>query len=258
MGDRITEAIQQVFFYIMNPAAGLLQGDQHSILVRVKRDSQAVVFGQGATKVFRSPQGILSKQFTTLIVEQGSRLEYMPEVVIPFAESCLVSRTNLHISSKASAIFWEITAPGRVARRERFAYNLLDQQTNIFLDRDLIYSDRFRLEPAMVPTSLQTWNSSLGLMHGYTHMGTFWVIDPNLKKVMLELVQRNTEDGLGFLEQLAERYNILISGTEICKQAYCFRALGNTAESIQEGFKEIWKTLRLRLYNEPEWPWRKF
>jgi len=247
-----------VFFYIMNPAAGLLQGDQHSILVRVKHDSKAVVFGQGATKVFRSPQGILSKQFTTLIVEDGARLEYMPEVVIPFAESCLFSRTNIQISSKASALFWEITAPGRVARRELFNYNLLDQQTNIFFDRELIFSDRFRLEPSIVPTFLKTWNSPLGLMDGYTHTGTFWAIDPNLEKVMLELVQRNTEDENGFLEHMAERYNILIAGTAICKQAYCFRALGNSAETILEGFKEIWKILRLKLYNEPEWPWRKF
>ena len=247
-----------VSFYIMNPAAGLLQGDQHSILVRVKHDAQAVVFGQGATKVFRSPQGVISRVFTTLKVEQGARLEYMPEVVIPFAESCLFSRTNLHISSKASAIFWEITAPGRVARHELFDYNLLDQQTNIFLDRELIFSDRFMLEPPMVPIFLKTWNRQLGLMHGYTHMGTFWALDPNLEKVMLKLVQRNTEDENGFLEHLAERYNILIAGTAICRQAYCFRALGHSAETIQEGFKEIWRILRLRLYNEPEWPWRKF
>lgn len=247
-----------VFFYIMNPAAGLLQGDRHSISVRIKPDAQAVVFGQGATKVFRSPQRILSKQFTTLIVEQGARLEYMPEVVIPFAESCLFSRTNLQISSKAAAFFWEITAPGRAARQELFNYNLLDQQTNIFLDRELIFSDRFLLEPSEVPIHLKTWNSPLGLMHGYTHMGTFWVIDPNLEKVMLELVQRNREDENGFMEHMAERYNILIAGTAICKQAYCFRALGNSAENIQEGFKEIWRILRWRLYNEPEWPWRKF
>lgn len=252
----------EVSFYILNPAAGLLQGDQHSILLRVKRDSKAVVFGQGATKVFRSPQGILSKQFITLIVEQGARLEYMPEVVIPFAESCLFSRTNLQISSKASAIFWEITAPGRVARQELFDYKLLDQQTNIFLDGVLIFSDRFKLEPATVPTFLQTWHSPLGIMHRYTHMGTFWVIDPNLEQVMLELVQRNSEENSkeenGFLEHIIERYQILIAGTAICKQAYCFRALGNSAETIQEAFKEIWKTLRLRLYNEAEWPWRKF
>ncbi|GAB6174349.1 hypothetical protein JCM15765_38270 [Paradesulfitobacterium aromaticivorans] len=247
-----------VFFYIMNPAAGLLQGDQHSILVRVKQDSQAVVFGQGATKVFRSPQGILSRQFTTLIVEQGARLEYMPEVVIPFAEACLFSRMNLQISSEASAFFWEITAPGRAARQELFKYNLLDQQTHIFLDHELIFSDRFMLEPQKVPPYLQTWNSPLGVMHGYTHMGTFWAIDPNLQKLMIELLQRNTEDENGFLEHMAERYNILIAGTAICKQVYCFRALGHSAENIQEGFKEIWRILRLRLYNEPEWPWRKF
>ncbi|WP_088187809.1 urease accessory protein UreD [Desulfosporosinus sp. FKA] len=246
------------FFFIMNPAAGLLQGDQHSISVRVKMDAQAVVFGQGATKVFRSPQGNLSRQLTTLIVEKGARLEYMPEVVIPFAEACLFSRTNLWISSQASAFFWEITAPGRVARQELFKYNLLDQQTRIFLDGELICCDRFQLEPSKLPPFLHTWNSPLGPMHGYTHYGTFWVINQHLPLVMSELLQRHTEDEDGFLEQITERYKILIAGTEIKRQTYCFRALGHSAESIQEGFKEIWKLLRLRLFNEPEWPWRKF
>jgi len=247
-----------VFFYIMNPAAGLLQGDQHSILLHVKQDSKAVVFGQGATKVFRSPEGILSKQFITLRVDDGARLEYMPETVIPFAEACLLSRTNLHISNKASGIFWEITAPGRVARKELFAYHLLDQQTNIFLDRELIFSDRFKLEPATVPEFLKTWHKPLGILHGYTHMGTFWVIDPKLETVMLELVQRNTDHKNGFLDNLAEQFNILIAGTAIRQQAYCFRAMGYSAETIQDGFKELWKILRLRLYQETEWPWRKF
>ncbi|ODA39913.1 urease accessory protein UreD [Desulfosporosinus sp. BG] len=249
---------EEVFFYIMNPAAGLLQGDQHSILVRVKPDAQAVVFGQGATKVFRSPQGILSRQFTTLIVEDGARLEYMPEVIIPFAEACLYSRTNLQISSKASAFFWEIIAPGRVARQELFKYNLLDQQTNIFLDRELIFSDRFLLEPPKALPFLNTWCSPLGLMHGYSHMGTFWAIDPNLQKVILELLQRDNDIENSFMEHLAKRFNVLIAGSAICKHAYCFRALGNSAENIQESFKEIWTILRSRLYNEPEWPWRKY
>jgi len=247
-----------VFFYIMNPAAGLLQGDQHSILIRVKRDSQAVVFGQGATKVFRSPQRTLSKQFTTLVVEEGARLEYMPEVVIPFAEACLLSRTNLKISGSGSALFWEITAPGRAARGELFEYYLLDQQTNIYLDNDLIFSDRFMLEPSQVPAELKNWHNRLGMLHGYTHMGTFWAVDPKLQTVMLEMLERKAEAEDGFLEQLTDRHNILLAGTAICKQAYCFRALGNSAESIQEAFKELWKILRLRLYNETEWPWRKF
>jgi urease accessory protein len=247
-----------VFFYIMNPAAGLLQGDQHSVFLRIKPEAQAVVFGQGATKVFRSPQRVPSRQFTTIVVEQGARLEYMPEVVIPFAESCLFSRTNLQISSQAAAFFWEITAPGRAARDELFDYNLLDQQTNIFLDRELIFSDRFVLEPSKVPGLLNKWKGKLGLKHGYTHMGSFWAIDPYLQIIMLELLQRDNDDEIGFLEQIAERCKILLAGTAICKQVYCFRALGNSAENIQEAFKEIWKILRLKLYNEPEWPWRKF
>ncbi len=247
-----------VFFYIMNPAAGLLQGDRHSIFLRVRPNARAVVFGQGALKVFRSPLGLHSQQFTTLLVEQGGRLEYLPEVVIPFAESCLFSRTNLHISGKASALFWEITAPGRAARQELFAYQLIDQQTNIFLDQELIYSDRFKLEPQKIPKQLQTWNSRLGILYGYTHMGTFWVVDPKLPEVMPELLQRNTDDQDGLLGQLAKYHQILLAGTEIRQEAYCFRALGCSAESIQEGFKEIWRILRWQLYNEPEWSWRKF
>jgi urease accessory protein len=247
-----------VCFYIMNPAAGLLQGDQHNISVRVKSDAHAVIFGQGATKVFRAPQSNPSRQFTTLIVEPGARLEYMPEVVIPFAESCLFSRTNLLISSKSSAFLWEITAPGRVARQELFAYKSFDQQTNIWLDCELIYSDRFLLEPEKVPTYLQTWQQPLGMMHGYSHMGTFWVIEPKLESEMFILLRRQADEESCYLEQIAEQHKVLINGTALCKQAYCFRALAHSKENIQNVFRELWRVLRLRLYNEPDWPWRKY
>lgn len=244
--------------YIMNPAAGLLQGDRHSILVRVKSGSRGVILGQGATKVFRAPQAMLSRQYTTLVVEPGARLEYLPETVIPFAEACFLSRTNLLIAKEASAFFWEITAPGRAACKELFAYTLVDQQTNIFLEKELIYSDRFRLEPAAVPAELQTWHKPLGLLHGCSHMGTFWAIDPRLDPEMLYLLRRQTEEECGIIEQIAGRYKVLMSGTVCGNNVFCFRALGHSAETVQNAFKEVWKILRLRLYNEPEWPWRKY
>ncbi|CQR70294.1 Urease accessory protein UreD [Sporomusa ovata DSM 2662] len=249
---------QTVNFFIMNPAAGLLQGDQHSIYVHVKENAQAVIMGQGATKVFRSPKRNFSKQFTTICVEAGARLEYMPEVIIPFAESCLLSRTNILVSSQASVLFWEINAPGRLARQERFAYSKLDQQTNIYIDRELIFSDRFVLEPAIVPTELQSWNNPLGLVHGYTHTGTFWVINPNAEQELGYVLQRNMEAEEGYLEKIANKYGVLLAGTKLTKAAYCFRALGHNADNIQEAFKELWQIFRQRLFNQTAWPWRKY
>lgn len=246
-----------VCFYIMNPAAGLLQGDRHAISIRVKRGAQAVILGQGATKIFRSPQGERSEQFTTLIVEQGARLEYMPEAVIPFAESCFFSRTNVLLDRGAAAFLWEITAPGRSARQERFAYTLFDQQTNMYLDRKLIGSDRFLLEPGKTPACLRTWSDPLGFLHGYSHMGTFWAANPRLEAEITQL-RRDREEEPGILGQIARDNAVLLAGTALCSQAYCFRALGNSAEDIQNAFKELWRLLRQRLYNEPAWPWRKY
>jgi len=247
-----------VCFYIMNPAAGLLQGDQHSICIRVKSGAHAVILGQGATKVFRAPQSRAAKQFTTLIVEPEARLEYMPEVVIPFAQSCLFSRTNILIANNATAFLWEITAPGRVARDELFAYTSIDQQTNIHLNQELIYSDRFLLEPGKVPPGLQNWWQPLGLMHGYSHMGTFWAVHPQIQSQIDILLGRHTEEASCYIEQLAKKHHIIMNGTALANQAYCFRALGNSTESIQNAFKELWRILRLQLYHEPQWPWRKY
>ncbi|QDR81729.1 urease accessory protein UreD [Sporomusa termitida] len=247
-----------VSFFIMNPAAGLLQGDQHRIYLCVKAGAQAVVLGQGATKVFRSPRRKFSRQFTTIRVEAGARLEYLPEVVIPFAESCLFSRTNILVASQASALFWEINAPGRVARQELFAYHKLDQQTNVYIDRELIGSDRFVLAPASIPAELQSWRKPLGLLHGYTHTGTFWTIDPNAEQALGQVLQRNTEAEAGYLEQLAGRCGVLLAGTKLTGQAYCFRALGPSADNIQAAFKELWQFFRNRLFNQPAWPWRKY
>lgn len=246
-----------VSFFIMNPAAGLLQGDQHNICMHVKENAQAVVMGQGAAKVFRSPGGKVAKQFTAITVEKGAKLEYLPEVVIPFAESCLFSRTNVLVSREASALFWEINAAGRSARGELYAYNKLDQQTNIYIDRELIFTDRFVLEPSVVPPELQSWRRPLGPVHGHTHTGTFWVVDPKAEREIDPVIQRNRENAGGYIEETAKKYGLLLAGTKLTGQAYCFRALGDSAENIQGAFKELWQLFRQQLFDQPAWPWRK-
>lgn len=246
------------FFYILNPAAGLLAGDRHDIFVRVKNKAHAVIFGQGATKVFRAPEYNSSRQFTTINVEDDARLEYMPEVIIPYAEASFVGRTNLFLTKRASAFLWEITAPGRVARGEEYQYSLFDQCTNIYLERELIYSDRFVMEPKSIPARLKTWRNRLGLLHGFSHTGTFWAIHPKLNQTSMRLLCRNTEETTCFMEELAAKHGILLAGTALLPQAYCFRALGNSTEDIQEAFKKLWGILREEICQESEWPWRKY
>jgi len=65
-------------------------------------------------------------------------------------------------------------------------------------------------------------------------------------------VQRNTGAEEGFLE------NVLLAGTKLTPEAYCFRALGRNADNIQAAFKELWQISRKHLFNQTAWPWRKY
>ncbi|MBP2659529.1 MAG: ureD [Firmicutes bacterium] len=85
------------------------------------------------------------------------------------------------------------------------------------------------LEPSIVPNELQSWNNPLGLVHDYTHTGTFWIINPNAEQEIGYMLQRNTEAEEGYLEKIANRYGVLLAGTKLTKEAYCFRALGRNA-----------------------------
>lgn len=151
--DRLGDGSAELIVQGVGP--GYLPGDRLAIDVSVGSGASLTLRGQGATKVFPSPQGVPAVVEVRLTVDAGGRLVYLPGELIPFRDSVLEQVTRIQVAVGGALALGEILTPGRVAMGEvnAFARLRLDVEARYGGQTRLI--ERARLEPARRPlTSL--------------------------------------------------------------------------------------------------------
>ena len=137
------------YVFLANPTAGIFQGDHQCIAVNVEAGAKAHVTNQSATKVHTMPEGSASQE-TQLTVGDGAYLEYLPEPLIPFKGSRFSQSTTITVAPTGTLLYWEILAPGRVARGESLAYEWLENRLTIRTPEGVpTYHEAYRLEPRL-------------------------------------------------------------------------------------------------------------
>jgi urease accessory protein len=131
---------------VINPTAGLLDGDRIAVSVRVEAGARLLLTAPSATRAHKMKGG--SAEITQEYrVASGGFLENWPELFIPQAGARYRQHTELHIEKGGEIVFFETLAPGRVASGEAFAYEALEWETNLFFDEELVARERYCLEP---------------------------------------------------------------------------------------------------------------
>ncbi|MEK7214869.1 MAG: urease accessory protein UreD, partial [Chloroflexota bacterium] len=144
----LDEALPNMAFtFLINPTAGILEGDQQQIEITVRAGAQAHVTTQAATKLFTMPAGT-ARQTVRLKVEEGGALEYLPDETIPFRGACFEAHTEIEVHTEAVAVVGDVLAAGRSAMGENFAYrNLRYRVTATRPDSVPLFHDAFELAP---------------------------------------------------------------------------------------------------------------
>lgn len=133
---------------VVNPTAGLFAGDHIEMTVRVHAGARAVLTSPSAARVFRAKDPSLETQAVhTLLVESEGRLDVCPEILIPHGGARYSQTTRIEVQDGGQLFFTEMTAPGRTASGEAFAYHKLEFVTDLIVDGRLAVSERYRLEP---------------------------------------------------------------------------------------------------------------
>ena len=86
-------------------------------------------------------------QMNEMRVQENALLEYLPDALIPFAGARYRQNTTIHLGAGAGLFWWEMVAPGREARGERFAYERVELNLAIRAVGKLVALERNRLEP---------------------------------------------------------------------------------------------------------------
>ncbi len=154
--------------HLHNVSGGVLAGDRLSLDVEIEAGAIAQITTTGATRLYRHREGARdSEQCARFRVGDGAILEYLPDAMIPYAESRHVQRTEIRLGREATLFWWEVVAPGRLASGERFAFDRLRMQNDVYAGTRAILLENYLLEPrrkdltAMARMSDYSYSASL-------------------------------------------------------------------------------------------------
>jgi urease accessory protein len=173
---------------LMHCTAGLFGGDEIDCSIRIESGARVLLTQQSATKVHPS-EDRPAIQRTSIIVESGARLEFYLEPVIPFADSIFRQTTSIEVAPGGRVAFWEGFMAGRVGSGESWKFRELSSETQVRVNKQLSYLERFRLLPDN--HAQNTWT-----MGNHAYVGTGLYVGEDACSLATELHNAMAETGI--------------------------------------------------------------
>ncbi len=158
---------------VVNPTAGLLDGDRIECRVRVEKSAALLLTTPSASRAHRMRGGFAEMMQDFHVAAEG-RLECWPEIFIPQAGTSYRQSSSLEIESGGELIYLEALAPGRVASGESFAFSMLEWRTDLRVGDRLVACERYRLSPESESII------SLRRIFETAYYGSIFVVSPGL------------------------------------------------------------------------------
>ena len=204
------------YLQILNPCGGLFEGDRAEIEVSLQPGTHLYLTTQAATKVYPSEYGQLTRQRIRLRVAGGAILEYFPLPLIPFAGALYAQEIDIRVASDGICLVAEVLAPGRSARGERFAYQMVRSRVEGWVDDRLALFEQLRLQPE------QSAFAGVGILDGQSYVATLYVLTS----------QDLTPWIRGWNRRLTDRYGESTGITALAHGGLLVRLLGQTAQAV--------------------------
>jgi urease accessory protein len=233
--------------HLHNLSGGILGGDQLTLVIQVDAGAAAQVTSTGATRVYRRRPGLRAASQTTYItVGEAGLLEYLPDLLIPYAQAQYHQTTQIVLEQDAGLFYWDVIAPGRQAHGETFAYDWLRLDLDIIAAGLPVLSERALLEPAFRPLT------SPARLGPYGYFGAFYICRAGVEPATWLCL----EEELAALAECRTAYDQAIWGVSaLAAHGLVVRAVATTARRITSTLPDFWRTAKRRLYQtEPILP----
>lgn len=141
------ERPDMAYTYLMSTGGGIVQGDRLRTDLAFGPGTSAYVTTQAHTRAYRMEHDY-AVSLMNITVEADAYVEYLPEPVVPFAQSRLYQQTEVVLDESATLLLGEIVYAGRLARGERHEYDVYASDLEVRRpDGRLVALDRVRLCP---------------------------------------------------------------------------------------------------------------
>jgi urease accessory protein len=135
---------QPALLYLLNPTAGLMDGDGQLVDLTARAGTRCVVVGQSATRIHPCLHGFATQQWR-LRVETGAVLVVLPGPALPFRGCRYYQRVTVDLEEGAGFVWGDVWLPGRYARgkeSEWFQFATMIQELTIRRGGGLVFRDR--------------------------------------------------------------------------------------------------------------------
>jgi urease accessory protein len=204
------------YLQIVNPCGGLFEGDRAEVEVSLQRGAHLYLTTQAATKIYPAEHGEVTRQHIRLRVASGAILEYFPLPLIPFARALYMQEMTIQVESGGVCLVAEVLAPGRVARGERFAYHLLRNRIEGWVDEQLAVFEQTILQPE------RDSYAGFGVMDGKCYAASLYVLTSQVLGRWIPEWNR----------RLTEQYGECIGITALANGGLVVRLLGQTGQEV--------------------------
>lgn len=235
--------------HLHNISGGVLGGDTLELAVDVGPQASVQLTSTSATRIYRSrPNTPVATQNSTISVQEGGLLEYLPDPLIPFAGARYQQRTHIDLAAGAGLFWWETIAPGRTARDELFAYDLLRIDTRITAQGRPLAIERTILQPQRRALS------TLARLGPYRYISTFYICRVGLEAARWTKLERA-------LQETAQRLTLpgetLWGVSTLVAHGLLVRTLSRQGHDIPAGLLTFWREAKQALYDQEAIPPRK-
>lgn len=128
-------------------APGIFGGDAFEQDIVVGPGARVSLTSQSALQVHGSPDARIASMSCAYDVRPGGSLTCRWDPIIPFPGAKLQNRLRIDVAGDASLLWSDAVMSGRQARGERWRFDCLDHEVALRRDGDLVYLERYRLEP---------------------------------------------------------------------------------------------------------------
>jgi urease accessory protein len=225
---------------IVHPPGGMAGGDELTLEIDLAENSSAVISTPGAAKWYKAPRRTC-RQKTTIRLEKGSTLDWLPQENIFYNATRAESVFTLQIESGATAIGWDIGLLGRQASGEQWLEGSLRFENRLETPEGVpLWVERLRLEAS---DFLRKAGQGLG---GFNVFGTLWAIGCGCTAAVAEELA----------PQLPFETDLRAGVTTLPEGILLIRGLAHEVEPLRQMMMDCWRRLRPLVHGLPSQPLR--
>jgi urease accessory protein len=213
---------------LANTSGGIAGGDTLKFDVLVASETEALVTGQAAEKVYRSIDVPASIR-TRIEVEDEGVLEYLPQETILFNGAKLDRQVDITLGLGARLLLSEMFVLGRWAMGEDFTIGALTDRWKIDIAGRPIWRESLRLEGG-----LSSLNSPIGFADARA-LATIFYVGSNAAEIL-----ESVREALGTL-----------SGATLVRGMLVIRMMGTEAGALKGQLANVISNIRATALNRP-------